>query len=268
MRKFSFILPTASLLCGLAGFYIRGQELKTAFEPDTGLAIHGAKISTVMMILSVAVVAAAIIIAIAIPAKYREIHPYERLFAKTGFAGYILIILCGAAVIAGGAIFAAQEITSTGSISVFNSVFSVFAVITGVIMANLGRRAYKGRAVKRNIAYSIPSLFLCIWLIMLYKENTANPVLTSYCYLCLAYAAGALTFYYETAVIFQKIMPGKLIAVYTAAVFFETTSLADNIPLCFKLALGGLALSHVIKCGAFIRGLAAENRKPEVGNDN
>lgn len=266
MRKFSFILPGVSLLCGLAGFYIRGQELETAFEPGTGLPIEGAKMASVMMILSIAVIAAAIITAIAVPVKYREVHPYEKLFNRTGFGGYILILLCGAVVIAGGAGFIAEDIMTTGTLSRLNAVFAVLAVITGFMMAGLGRLAYKGREVKRNIAYSIPSLFMCLWLIMLYKENTANPVLTSYCYLCLAYAAGALTFYYETAVIFKKMMPGKLIAVYLAAVFFETASLADDIPIWFKLILGGLALSHVIKCGAFMRGLAAENGKPEEEN--
>lgn len=56
MRK-ELILPVTAIVGGAIGFFLRRQELLTAFEPDTGLPIEGMPVTWALIALSVVVAA-------------------------------------------------------------------------------------------------------------------------------------------------------------------------------------------------------------------
>ena len=260
MRKLKILLPVFMLLSGIGGFFIRKNELKTAYDPLTGLSIDGAPMLTVMIAAAAAILALSLLFVIFTPRKYKEIRRYTELFHIEVFAGYLLLLLCGAVITVSGIYYTVTEVILLKDYGLLKTAFGILAAATGIIIAYLASRCYKQRKVGRNILYVLPSIFSCVLLIMLYSENTANPVLTSYCYDCLAYVACALTFYYEIAVIFKKVMPGKLIASYLSASFFEITILAQSDLLPIKLMIGALAVTHILKCGALIRNMTAPSK--------
>lgn len=255
MRKLKYPLPVFLIIAGLAGFFIRREELKTAFDPSNGLSISGAPFHTVMAIFAAAVIVIAIAFAIGMPVKYREVRPYIELFRIHGFLWYLVILAAGVIISASGIIYGVTEVWAYRDFSLMKVAFCVLAVIMGFIVSLMGYETYKQREIRHSIFYVIPSVCLCLLLIIFYRENTANPTLTSYCYRCLAYVFCALSFYYEIAVIFKKVMPGKLIASYIAASIFEITILAEAAPLFIKLMFGALAVTHIIKCGVLVSNL-------------
>lgn len=70
MRKIPIFLIIFSVLAAAAGFFIRGAELETAFDPISGLAIPGAGMTTLLIALTAAVAAAAIAASAMISARF------------------------------------------------------------------------------------------------------------------------------------------------------------------------------------------------------
>ncbi|MDR2665345.1 MAG: hypothetical protein LBC21_03580, partial [Oscillospiraceae bacterium] len=70
MRRFPIFLIVFSVLAAAAGFFIRGAELRSAFDPISGLAIPGAGATGLLIALTAAVAAAAAAAGIMISARF------------------------------------------------------------------------------------------------------------------------------------------------------------------------------------------------------
>jgi len=101
----------------------------------------------------------------------------------------------------------------------------------------------------------VPILFMCFWLIVMYKQNATNPVLLSYCYYCLAIMASTLSFYYTAGFVFKKPAPGKTIFAYLASIYFCLVTLADEHPVSIKLIFAAVVAVNVVYSSMLIRNL-------------
>jgi len=146
------------------------------------------------------------------------------------------------------------------AVSLNDIYFIAFSIISAVSTAFFAIEMYKDS--RRNAAYAlsiIPTIFMCFWLIFLYRHNASNPVLLVYVYQCLAIVASALGFYFTSGFLYGKPAPGKSIVTYYAAIYFCFVSLADNLPSGIKLILCALIAINLVHSTMLIKNLQRKN---------
>ena len=173
MRKSALVLPFAALVMGAGGFFLRRMELETAFEPS-GFAIPGAPVTIALAALAAAALILAIAAGITARKRYESAPHYERAY-RSGGAAFILGCLAGLAFLAGTAA-CLLEAFSAGKPGVFKYVFAALAAVSGFSLIMLARAAFTGRFGGGLSYLSVfPTLFFCLWLIIIYRENAPNP---------------------------------------------------------------------------------------------
>jgi hypothetical protein len=272
MRKSAVVVPILALVTGLVGFFFRKMEVSTVFDPVTGLAKRGASVTTLMIGIAVLAAVIAVVSAVLTVRRYASEPEYTRAFAPRGMAYLGVSFLASAAWLVGSIWYFAGQMAAravpegvvpmpgAGAFSIIDLLFTVLAALSAISVIILARRAYKGSAGSEMLVFSvIPSIFFCFWLVVLYKNNAANPILLSYCYQTLAIAAAALSTYFSAGYVFGKAPTGKTIVSFFLAIFFCMVVLADNIGLPLKLLFGATAVIVLINTVVFLRNLKPRN---------
>ena len=245
-------MPLAALIAGIAGFFLRKKELSLAIDPITGLAERWSKYTLLLGLLS-AVAAAVFIIYGILAMRGRDVKPsYKGALSPTGIFTFFLALLGCAAMIAGAVMYFLSMRAIKSSLA--DTVFALFAALSGIGQAALVCGAYKNKSGgSSHIAAVAAPLFLCLWLVITYKNNSTDPELLNYCGMCLALMAAILSFYFSAGYAFGR--NGKtcsvifgLLAVYTC-----TVAAADFTALSLRLILVGIiVLSGVNTCSLVV----------------
>jgi hypothetical protein len=123
-------------------------------------------------------------------------------------------------------------------------------------MMFMARGAYKGRSGGELMMFSIiPPLFFCFWLILVYKDNVANPVILRFAYQCLALAAGALGAYFSAGFVFGKAAAGKTLFSFLVTIFFSAVVLADEMPTPAKIIYAVTLVGSFMNAVVLLRNL-------------
>ena len=234
MRKNAFIFPIAALVLGLAGGLLRQRELDTVFDPVTGLAERGAPVTVMLIALSVVVIILCAAAAFIVRKKYAAHRDYALALGPMSIPSLSVLTLAGLLWLAASVkiFFDARAAGAVSTVDLVFCGFSALSAISVIVLAFLARKSSKGPGL---LFFSvIPSLFLCLWLVLLYKQNAANPVRLDFCYQCLAIAAAVLSFYFSAGCFFGKAAAAKTIFSYMITVFFGTLTLFDSFPLEMK----------------------------------
>jgi len=256
MRKNISFIPIFALLAGAVGFFLRGKELSTAIDPLTGLAERWSKF-TIMLILLTVVAAVIFVLYGVVKMRGREVSPsYNTAFSAIGVIALFFAVIGGAAFVVGGALYYMDARLFRAGITDF--VFALFAVISGVCQISMAFGAYKKRDKNTShVAAVVTPLFLCLWLIIAYKDNATDPELLKYCGMCMALISAILSFYFSAGFAFNN---GKAIGTVVfnlLAVYMCTVAMADFTALSLRLILVGV----IVISGVNVSSLVGNSRK-------
>jgi hypothetical protein len=258
MRKGVIFLPLVVFIIGVVGFFIRRNELGTVFDEATGLAEKNAPISLMLLALSIAVFIIFSLISYFISSKYKAVDDYIHAFSPAGFSYLAVFFILGFCWLASDVMYV-LDLRAVGIYSIIEIIFVALSALSAVSIIILARAAYRRRAGAELLLFGvIPSIFLCFWLILLYKQNAANPVLLEYSYETLAISAAALSFYFGAGYVFKKSATGKMLLSMVLCVYFCMVVLADNTGIPIKVLFAVLAVSQLINLTVFLKNLKSK----------
>ncbi len=230
----SVFLPLFSVLAGCVGALLRRYEIAHAFEPDTGLAIAGYPASTALLCLSAAVlvIAAVFLRGGAVPSGP---IPYQTAFyaPEAGYAAAICfssLILFASAAAGFGQYFSGAEARISRLILFF------FTAVSGLCVLLTGLRTYRKKDPEQiNALLLVPAFFACLWLVLVYQSNAADPVLLSYIYELLAVVCAVLGLYSIAGFGFGRGRVRRTAYYCLMGVYFSMVTIADGHSLPFLL---------------------------------
>ena len=197
--KPSLRFPLLALAGGLVCFFLRLWQLRTGFEPDTGLAIPGAlagqlllaalTILALVMVLSVRTLSAA-----TSGALFAAGLQVNKGHLAVLLAGLLLLGVSGILHLMSSALFLEDWIASLlEGLLILASVFSLLPVV---------RVCQKGGSLSSSLLLT-PAVCSVVELVLAYRTSSVNPVLQSYYVDLLALAALTLAYYRLSAFAFR-----------------------------------------------------------------
>jgi len=255
VRIAAVFMPFFALLAGVAGFYIRSLELLYVFDPLTGLPERGAALTYVLMAISVLLLVAAMIFSIVVAVRRKAPPGFENAFGTDPLTYPFAFGIIGLVWLA-ATIMNFLDLRQLGIIPLAYIFFSALSALAAISVAYFAIEMYQEPRRKSVFALSIiPTLFMCFWLVLLYRTNASNPILLSYAYQCLAIIASALGFYFTSGFVYGKPAPGKTLFFYFAAIFFCFVTLADEHNMMIRVIFASILAMNVLYSSKLIRNL-------------
>jgi len=258
MRISAFFVPFFALLAGVGGFYLRLSELWNVFDARSGLPERGAATTIWLLALAAVYLLAIFIFALFASMKHKAPQGFENAFGTDPIAYPVLFILIGIAWLTGTMMYF-FELNSSGTLEMIDIYFIALSALSAISTAVFAIEMYQDSRRKSPFALSIvPTVFMCFWLILLYRQNASNPVLLSYGYECLAIVFAALSFYFTSGFLYGKPAPGKSIFAYYAAIFFCLVTMADDHPVSIRVIYAAIIAASTIHSSMLIRNLESK----------
>ena len=237
MRKYAIAMPLLALLAGALGYYLRHLELMLVFDSITGLPQQGAIISFALIWSSMAFMLVSILFAFRVKIGYSTMEGFENAFGTEPLAYPMLFLLIGIAWF-GATVWHLSSVNALGTIPASQFVFSVLSAMSAISVALFAIEVYQDpQGTSKQALSAVPVIFLCYWLIFLYRQNASNPIILSYSYQCLAIIASTLGFYFTSGFVFGRAAPSKALLSFLAAIYFDFITLADNHSGSIKIIL-------------------------------
>jgi len=255
MRISSFLMPFFALASGAAGFYLRMVELQNVIDARTGLAQRGARETYILIAVCVLFLIISLMFSIRAAVKHQSLRGFDNAFGTDPLTYPFSFIVIGLAWL-GATVMHFFDYYSAAIIPMTELYFSILSALSAISIAYFAIEMYQDPRRKMVYALSIvPSLFMCFWLIVLYRRNATNPVLISYVYQCLAVISSTLAFYFTSGFVYGKPAPGKTIFTYLASIFFCFVTLADGHSLAVRVIFAALIAVNVIYSSKLIRNM-------------
>ena len=259
MKISSAMMPLFALLAGVAGFYIRLQELWSVIDARTGLPQRGAALTLTLIALTVAFILLLLIFSICVSKRYKSPEGFEYAFGTEMLSYPVMFAIIGIIWI-GASVKYYIDLSAAGNATIIEIYFSAFSVLAAISTALCALVVYQGSVGKTKHALCvIPVLFMCFWLVLMYRENATNPVLLSYAYFCLAIMFATLGFYFTAGFLFNKPASGKTVFCSLTAVYFCLITLADKHVFSIKLIFFALIAINMIHSSMLIKNLEKKN---------
>ena len=261
-------MPFFALLAGLSGYYLRLLELWNVFDEITGLPRRGDKITFMLIAITIIFLIIAVVFVIHVKRKYTSPRGFENAFGTEPLAFPLMFFIIGI-IWLGATVKYFLDIRATGTIPLSESVFSILSALSAVSTALFAVEVYQDPRRKTKLALSVvPTLFMCFWLILLYKQNASNPVLLRYCYYCLAIIASALGFYFTSGFVYNRPAPCKAVFSFFAAIYFSFVTLADEHEMSVKVIFIAIIAINFIYSSMLIRNLQKVSARKEDKDSN
>jgi len=255
MRKTARVMPIIMFLAGIAGYYFRYRERLNVFDANTGLPEEWASETILLLVLVAAVLIVTFIFSLRIGLGYASQEGFDHAYGVDILAYPVAFVIVGIAWLC-GTIKVYFDLTQVGSISIGEYLFVLLSLLSSISVALFAIGIYQDPRRRSLLMLSvIPSLFMCLWLVTLYRQNAANPILLEYCYKFLAATAAALGFYYTSGFVHSKPAPGKTLFFYLNSVFFCMTTLADDHGIGVKMILASITVISIIHASMLTRNL-------------
>lgn len=255
-------MPFFALIAGLVGFYLRYTELTQVFDHVTGLPQRGAGLSFALIALTCAVLLVGIAFAVIVRLRYSSPLGYENAFGTKSVAYPMFFLVVGLTWLA---VTVMHFLEMNENFQISEAYFSILSALAAVSLSFFAIEIYRDPQSKLRHPLSLaPSLFMCFWLVLLYRRNASNPVLLSYAYFCLALISATIAFYLTSGYVFNKPTPGKTIFFSIAATFFSGVTLADGHSPPIRIIFALIAAINVVHCSLLIRNLIPNEILKEV----
>lgn len=229
MRK-QFLLPFFALVGGVAGGFLRGWQLDTSFEQNTGLPIAGTP-ATLAICLAFVLVAILVVI---VSLMKRPNHPlgFSLAFRNESFF-YLLSVCAAAALTAAGGFLYVMEWARMYEPSVLQLVFGLMTLVGAPCLLFIGLRNYKqGWATENSLVLLGPAFMCCVWLMFAYQGWARDPIVMDYVFDLFAIIFTLLAHYYVCSYSFGRPSQTPLCITGALAVAFSVTI----IPFCERLS--------------------------------
>ena len=249
MRK-ELILPVTAIVGGAIGFFLRRQELLTAFEPDTGLPIEGMPVTWALIALSAAVAVVLLLLCLGVGKSFEG--GYDQAFRARDAAPYMMGMTAGAFLTAAAGVLLllklprlyAEASLETGGFPMFSLVpmvlLAVLCLCSAWSMLMLGKNNYRGEEKGKYSAWLlIPAYTCCMWLIVSYQEHSGDPIILDYVYQLFAVIAAVLGCYFLSGFGFGRGRPAAAAFFSAEAMYFALVTLADAHEPAFLLLYAG-----------------------------
>lgn len=189
MRK-AVALPAVAAVGGVVGLAVRHFQLKTAFEPGTGLPIPGQPTTYAMW--AAAVVVALVLIALSL-GKHRTFEAcYTDAFRPSGLvqlsgmmAGAVLLLAAGFLNVETFVSAPMDLYTGTRTVGILRPALGVVCLAAAAGIWFTVQAMGKGRQVK-SVWVLLPGLACCLWVMANYQSWAQDPVLEGYVFFLLA----------------------------------------------------------------------------------
>lgn len=271
MRK-EFVLPATALVGGAAGFFLRRWELRSAFEPDSGLPIPGTPATWALIALSAVVVVLLTLLCFGAGKGFRG--GYDEVFRAEGntlsmvgmvAAAFLMAIAGGLLLLQVPALYqsAAGVTKGTPMLTMLPKV-----LLAGLCLASawsllqLGKNNFRGEGRgKFSSNLLIPAYTACMWLIVAYQARSGDPIILDYVYQLFAIIATVMAAYFVAGFGFDraKVFPGALFSLL--AMYFILVTLADTHELAMVLLFAAFFL-YFGTCAMALLRTPADPRAP------
>lgn len=235
---------TLVLLAGAGGAVLRGMSLLYGYD-DAGLPVTGYLPATALAVLTAVAVVCFAVLGRVWFAK-ADSRSFEQLFCgmSGGVSALCMLLavcsalLCGVGLLTLSAQVAEQnsEYVQIGMVAVAGLalvwVLGIAADVCMLLLANGQRR--RGAATKAlGMFATLPMFWCCLELIMVYHENSGNPVTSDYSYLLLLIIAVMTVFYSMGGFLFsEKGSPARFFAASGIAVYLVCTHVGGELIRC------------------------------------
>ena len=236
---------------GVFGAFFRWLQHLTAFEPDSGLAIPGARWSVVLVIYCV-IIAAALVFLVQKQKTLRFPTDYGAAFSAPSRVFDVISVLLAVLMAIGGILTIFPALVPPYSI--FELVTGLFAIVAAVCLVAFLRSTKRDHARSRGAAASlVADLFMCFWLIASYKAFASDPVIWNYAPRLLAICASVLAFYYIAGYPYGKPRPLMALFFSNLSAFLFIVTLADDYSIGKQLlaiaSAGTLCIYSILLLG-------------------
>ncbi|MCF0122608.1 MAG: hypothetical protein HUJ67_00685 [Ruminiclostridium sp.] len=260
MRK-TLVLPAVSVVGGLIGLAVRRVQLRTAFEPGTGLPISGAPATYGMWAV---VILTAVALVILCRGKHRTFEAcYTSAFRATGMvqlsalmAGAILMAVAGFLNMEYFLSAPVDFFTGRRTVSMVRVVLGVACLAAAVGIWLTAQRMRSGYQV-RSVWVLMPGLAGCLWVMGNYQAWAQDPVMGGYVFFLLAVLSTIAAGYLLPAFAFGKGRVTASLVVCLLGPALCIMSLGDGRPLCdvslllatafYLLAMGSALMTNDAK---------------------
>ena len=254
MRIAAFFMPFFALLAGAAGFFMRRLEWMTVFN-SAGLPERGAALTYALIGLAALFLLVSLVFSIFVATRHRALKGFENAYGTDSLAYPFSFGIIGLIWLAATVMYF-LEVRATGNVPVITIYFSIFSGISAISAAFFAVEMYNDPRRKSVFALSvIPTLFLCFWLVLVYRDNASNPILLGYAYQVLAIIASALAFYFTSGFVYGKPAPGKTVFFYSMSVFFCAVTIADSHNIMIRVIFGSVLLMNLLYLSKLVRNL-------------
>ena len=210
MKIKSNIVLTLSAFAGLVGAVLRKVEYNTALNGGAGIAEESSAVTIALIILTAAVIVCA---------------------AAAGAAGAVMMA-------AGSVIYYIEAGTGFG-LGILSFLLLGIAGAAGVFL--MAKYAGTGNAAAKVLSVA-PAVFCCLWMVLIYKDNSAEPQIIKFVYRCLAAAAQTMAFYYFSGYFYNSRSGGRAVFTGILAIYFSVMAISEAFGIGQALLLAGIAV--------------------------
>ena len=251
MRK-NMILPALAVAGGAAGFLLRRWQLASAYQPDTGLFVHGAPATGALLGLT----ALLMVVFLVLVCKRREgLDDFLPAFGSPSVGQMTVLAAAGLLLFAAGG-FGLREGFRTFRLwqaapEMYQLSAPVSQMLTGALclaagfgVLYMGQMAYRGRILDGACLLApFPALAALVWLFAAHLKHGTEPVLMKYGFSLFAALLFTMAHYYIAGVLYGKPRPRRVLFCALLGAAVGITSLADGLDLFTAAATAAFTLS-------------------------
>ncbi len=235
--KLTKFLPAAAIAMCVPGMVLRALHFLNGFDVVTGLPATGAP--WMWYCITLLLVCAVVYVIASIPLTNRKEAPFEQLLGTDSITFRMLAVISGALLIVGGICylyftFTIEPEDITQWTRIFEIIYSVFTVLTGISCISLAKSQAKEITAQSARLTLVPLLWSCMHLLVNYRMTCVDPKLPSFGFGLVSDVLVVAAFYFLAKLLYSKPNPAAFGACCALAV---TSSVAD---------LGGYALAWVM----------------------
>lgn len=243
MQKNTVITLIFTCVAGCFGILFRWLQHMSAFEPDTGLPIEGAWQSYVVTAI---IVVTAVVLFFMARVRHRPAAAF--LHANSKVKSFIFTIIvwiaCALIVVGSVSIFLSAE---DGENPMLIRILAVLGMASGLSLPAFASGIWQRGSSPFNFFLSIiPVIFCCLWIIVSYKNNAGNPVISAFAVEILALAASTLGFFYVAGFACGIQKPRITFYFCNFAAFLCMVTLADGHTPEQLLIFAGMAIAQFL----------------------
>ena len=243
MQKNAWTYTMAGTVFAAVAVMLHWLQVQKIFDPETGLPTLHAPITTLLVVVLVLVAAALWWLSGRMRTDCAPEEPEDALALPHRETGWILIAVAALAALGSAYLFFKEDSTLMKAAALLG----ILSAPVLAMMPQIPRWGGFGAALS-----VLPVLFFCLWLVVFYKENAANPILWSYGMEILAIAMCLLAVFRLSAYLFYRAKPRRAIFACMLALITSLATLTDSVSLGARAVLGGWGIGTAVMCWIII----------------